>query len=147
MSAISTKQETESGAVSIAFHWLKNGIPQKGEAVPLKKYSLRDMTKDAEITTADCDYICKELKRRGMLKSYVISESIQAIDLIDYLLEFWGWEKSAYIRERLRKNHGIHKRYALEMKAAVSKYWVPVFTDKMLGEMTRQDLESFTSVP
>jgi len=139
--AISTKQETESGAVSTAFQWLRDGIPRSGEAVPLKKYSLRDMAREADISGADCEFICKELKRRGLLKSFVLSESRQAVDFSEYLLDFWDWEKSDYIRERLRKNHGLHRRYATEMKAAASKYWVPLFSGKMLGEITRQDVE------
>jgi hypothetical protein len=141
--AISTKQETESSAVSIAFQWLKDGIPRRGEALSLKKYSLRDMAREADISRADCEFICKELKRRGLLKMYVLPESRQAVSFTKYLLDFWDWEKSEYIRERLRKNHGLHRRYATEMKAAVSKYWVPVFTNKILGEITRQDVELF----
>jgi len=35
--AISTKQETESGAVSTAFQWLRDGIPRNGETVPLER--------------------------------------------------------------------------------------------------------------
>jgi len=140
--AISTRQETESGAVSTAFQWLKDGIPRRGEAVPLKKYSLRDMAREADISMPDCEFICKELKRRGLIKSFVLSESRQAVDFAEYLLNFWDWEKSDYIRERLRKNHGLHRRYATEMKAAASKYWFPLFSGKMLGEITRQDVES-----
>jgi hypothetical protein len=121
--AISTKQETESGAISIAFQWLKDGIPRRGEAIPIKRYSLRDMAREADISRADCIFICKELRRRGLLKSFVLSESKQAVDFNEYLLNFWDWEKSDYIRERLRKNHGLHRRYATEMKAAVTKYW------------------------
>ena len=143
--AISTKQETESEAVSTAFQWLKDGIPQKGGAVPLKKYSLRDMAREADISREDCEFICKELKRRGLLKSFVLPESRQAVGLIEFLLEFWDWEKSDYIRERLRKSHGLHKRYATEMRAAVSKYWLPFFAGKILGETIRQDLENFIS--
>ena len=139
--AISTKQETESKAVSVAFQWLKNGVPRQSETISLKKYSLRDMAREADISRADCEFICKELKRRGLLKSFVISESKQAISLTEFLLNFWDWEKSDYIRERLRKNHGLHRRYATEMKAAVSKYWIPLFSEKMLGETTRQDVE------
>jgi hypothetical protein len=101
--AISTKQETESRAVSTAFQWLKDGIPRRGESVPLHKYSLRDMTREADISKADCEFICKELKRRGLLKSFVMSESKQSVDFAEYLLNFWDWEKSDYIRERLRK--------------------------------------------
>jgi integrase len=140
--AISTKQETESGAVSTAFQWLKEGIPRHGEAVHLQKYSLRDMARETDISRADCEFICKELKRRGHLKSFVLSESKQAVGFSEYLLNFWDWEKSDYIRERLRKNHGLHRRYATEMRAAVSKYWVPLFSGKMLGEVTRQDVEN-----
>ena len=140
--AISTKQETESGAVSTAFQWLKDGIPQRGEAIPLKTYSLRDMAKEADISRSDCEFICKELKRRGLLKSYALSESKQAVGFAEFLLDFWDWEKSDYIRERLRKNHGLHRRYATEMRAAVSKYWVPLFAEKILGEVTRQDVEN-----
>jgi len=143
--AISTKHETESGAVSTALQWLKDGIPQKGDTVPLKKYSLRDMARKTDISKSDCEFICKELKRRGLLKSFILTESRQAVGLIEFLLEFWDWEKSDYIRERLRKNHGLHKRYATEMRAAVSKYWLPFFTGKALGEITRQDLEGFIS--
>lgn len=140
--AISTKQETESGAIKTAIQWLKDGIPRRGEAVPLKKYSLRDMVREAEISRADCEFICKELKRRGLLRSYVLSESRQAVGFTEFLLGFWDWEKSDYIRERLRKNHGLHRRYATEMRAAVSKYWAPLFAGKILGEVTRQDVES-----
>jgi integrase len=100
------------------------------------------MAREAEITPVDCEYICKELRRRGLLKSYVVTETKQAIPFTDYLLNFWDWENSAYIRERLRKNHGLHRRYATEMRAAVSKYWLPLFSDKLLGEVTRQDIES-----
>jgi len=143
MSAISTKQETESGAVSVAFQWLKDGIPQKGEAIPLKKYSLRDMAREAEISATDCEYICKELQRRGMLKSYVISDSKQAVDLIGYLLEFWNWEKSAYIRERLRKNHGIHRRHCKLQSQAITLYWGPFFKGRFLGDIKATDIDAF----
>jgi integrase len=140
--AISTKQESESGAVERAFQWLKDGIPRRGEAVPLKKYTLRDMAREADIGQADCEYICKELRRRGLLESYVLSGSKQSVPFTEYLLDFWDWEKSAYIRERLRKNHGLHRRYTTEMRGAVSKYWVPLFPKKMLGEVTGEDVES-----
>ncbi|MDR0496746.1 MAG: site-specific integrase [Treponema sp.] len=141
--AISTKQETESGAVSTAFQWLKEGIPRQGGTVPLRKYSLRDMARKADISPADCEFICKELKRRGLLKSYVLPESKQAVDLTEYLLGFWDWEKSDYIRERLRKNHGLHRNHVIEMAAIIQKYWTPFFKGRMLGEITRQDIEDF----
>ena len=43
--AISTKQETESWAIKTALQWLSHGLPRRGEVIPLKKYSLRDMAR------------------------------------------------------------------------------------------------------
>jgi integrase len=140
---ISTKKETKAEAIQTAFDWLKNGIPQKGEPVDFKKYTLRDMAKGADISKADAEFICKELQRRGLLKSYVLEDSVQAIDFISYLTNFWDWEKSPYIKEKLRRNHGIHRRYAAEMTGAINKYWTPFFKGKVMGEITRQDIESF----
>jgi hypothetical protein len=39
---ISTRQETEAAAIRIAFDWLKNGIPQKDEALSLQKELSRE---------------------------------------------------------------------------------------------------------
>jgi integrase len=140
---ISTKKETKAEAIQTAFDWLRNGIPQKGEPINFKKYTLRDMAKEADITKADAEYICKELQRRGLLKSYVLEESVQAIDFVTYLTDFWDWEKSPYIKEKLRRNHGLHKRYAIEMTGTIKRYWEPFFKGKMLGEITRLDIEAF----
>jgi integrase len=142
---ISTKKETKTEAIQTAFDWLRNGIPQKDEAIDFKKYTLRDMAKEADIDKADAEFICKELQRRGLLKSYVLEKSVQAIDFITYLIDFWDWEKSPYIKERLRRNHGLHKRYAIEMTGTIKKYWKPFFNGKILGEITRQDIEAFIS--
>jgi integrase len=140
---MSTKKETKAEAIQTAFDWLKNGIPQKGEIVDFKKYTLRDMAKEADITKADTEFICKELQRRGLLKSCVLEESVQALDFVTYLTDFWNWEKSPYIKEKLRRNHGLHKRYAIEMIGVINKYWVPFFKGKALGEITRSDIEAF----
>jgi len=141
--AISTRKEVKTEAIEIAFQWLKDGIPTKqGETVRAKEYTLRDMARKADASPDDCAFICKELQRRGLLKSYVLAESRAAVPFADYLMDFWEWEKSDYIRERLRKNHGLHRRYTTEMQVAVARYWLHLFPGKLLGEVTRQDVES-----
>jgi hypothetical protein len=143
LSAISTGQETAAAAIATAFRWLKDGIPRKGEAVPLKKYTLRDMAKEAEINGPDVEFICKELQRRGLLKSYVLSDSEGAVTLEDYLSTFWDFDSSPYIREKLRKNHGIHRYYCREQRLTVQKYWLPFFKGRLLGDITKKDIEAF----
>lgn len=142
---LSTKKETEAEAIQVAFEWLKNGIPHRKEVIPFKKYTLRDLAKETELTKDDAKYICKELQRRGLLKNYVLMESSQAIDFIQFLQNFWNWDSSLYIKERLRKQHAIHQRYTIEMAGVIAKYWVPFFTPKkkVIGEITRHDIEDF----
>ena len=144
--AISTMQETEAGAMQTAFRWLQDGIPRQNsglqtEAITLKKYSLRDMAKETDLNMEDADYICRELRKRGLLKDFILPETKKAIPFAEYLLDFWDWEKSEYIREKRRKSHGIHRRYTVEMLNMVNRYWVPYFKDKMMGDITRRDIK------
>ena len=94
--AISTKQESESEAVKTAFDWLKNGIPRRSEPIPLKQYSLRNMAKATEVSKEDATFICKELQRRGLLKSVVLTDSKQDRDFAEFLTNFWNYDNSPY---------------------------------------------------
>jgi hypothetical protein len=87
--AVSTKQESEVETIKIAFEWLKNGIPKSGETVSHKQYSLRDITKTSEVSKEDAAFICKELQRRGMLQTYVLPESKNAVEFTEFLKNFW----------------------------------------------------------
>jgi hypothetical protein len=140
--AISTKQKTEKEAVQTAFQWFQNGIPHKTEVIPIKRYSIKDMAKEADLTPKDAKYFCLELKKRGFLKDFILPETKKAIPITEYLLNFWDWEKSKYIREKLRKSHSIHRRYTIEMLNTVRHYWVPYFKDMMLGDITREKIDN-----
>jgi integrase len=140
--AISTKQETETGAIETAFQWLRDGIPRQGEPVSMKKYTLRDMAREAEITQADCEFICKELQRRGLLRSYIMPETQAAILFTEYILNFWDYDNSPYVKEKLRKNHSIHRRYCIIQYQAALQYWTPLFTGRTLGEISKKDVEA-----
>jgi hypothetical protein len=47
------------------------------------------------------------MKRMGWIKSYVLTETTAAQDFPAFLSDFWDWNKSAYIAEKRRKEHGI----------------------------------------
>ena len=140
--AISTKQETAAAAIETVFQWLRDGIPRRGESVPVKKYTLRDMARETDITPADCEFICRELQRRGLLKSFVMAESRAAVPFADYLFTFWDYDHSPYVKEKRRKNHGIHRRYCNMQKRAAEVYWAPFFAGRLLGEITKRDIEA-----
>lgn len=139
--AISTKQTSEPAAIEIAFKWYRDGRPIAGNSSI--KLSLQDTLRDVK-TTDEADFICKELKRQGLLKTYVLTESKKAIDFRVFLQNFWDYDTSPYIKEKLRKNHGIHKNYTVSQKLITEKYWMPFFQGHLLGDITRQDIENFT---
>jgi hypothetical protein len=63
--------------------------------------SLRDMLRMVK-STAEADFVCKELKRQGFLKTYVVSGTGQAVDFFSFLSDFWDYDSSSYIKEKLR---------------------------------------------
>jgi integrase len=140
---ISTRQKTKAAAIATAYDWLKNGIPTvKGGSISL---SVMDALKQVQ-TLSEADFICRELKRRGLLKIFVITGSKQDTGFPDYLQNFWDYETSPYVKEKLRKNHGIHRNYTVGQRLIVKKYWVPFFEGRILGSITRQDIEDFIDV-
>jgi hypothetical protein len=91
------------------------------------------MAREADISETDAEFICKELQRRGLLKSYILSGGEQAVDFGDYLSTFWYYDHSPYVKEKLRKNHGIHRYYCKAQSGAVKSYWIPFFKGQLLG--------------
>jgi hypothetical protein len=138
--AVSTKQTSEAAAIETAFTWMREGRPAKNNGKV--SVSLRELLREIK-TPADAEFICDELKRRGLLKSYVLSESRQAADFGAFLQNFWDYDASPYVKERLRKNHGIHRNYTAGQKLIAEKYWSPFFSGRLIGEITRQDIERF----
>ena len=138
--AQSTKQIDKSLAIEISFKWFREGKPVTGggRITP----STQDMLRAVK-TAAEADYICKELKRRGFLKAYIAAGTEQALDFPDFLKDFWDYGSSPYIKEKLRRNHGIHKNYTIGQKQAVEKFWKPFFEGRSIGEITRKDIEQF----
>jgi integrase len=142
--AISTKQLTKAGAVKTAIQWLRDGIPQKGStAIDLQKLSLRSLFRDAALTLDDAAFFIEELKRRGLIRSAVFAGTKQDRDFGQFLEDCWTWDKSDYIAEKLRRNHSIHRTYTKSQLLSARKYWLPAFTGKLLGELTREDIEGF----
>jgi integrase len=138
--AVSTRQGTRAEAIATAYEWLKNGMPMaEGGNVAI---SIMEALRQVQ-TTAEADFVCRELKRRGLLKIFVITGSKPDVEFTAYLQNFWDYETSSYVKEKLRKNHGIHKNYTVGQRLIVEKYWLPFFKGRLLGSITREDVENF----
>lgn len=139
-SAISTGCETDSKAFETAFRWAREGIPSVRRKA---KISVDIMSAMSSVSTADeAQWICDELSRKGFLRAYALSHSEEGRPISDFLLEFWDYDKSPYIKERQRKERGIHKTYCTQMTRLVRKWWLPHFKDKVLGCVTHEDIDS-----
>ena len=139
---VSTKKNTRDEAMQVAFKWLKDGIPQKNSVVRVNDLSVKDMARKLK-QGDDVDTLLTELNRLGWVKSFVRKDTPQAEDFISFMTNFWNWETSPYIKEKLRKSHGIHKMHCLKQGQSVSKYWEPFFKGRYLGDITACDVDAF----
>lgn len=95
----------------------------------------------ADLDLEDGKRILEILQVKGVFPAPLLDNSI---GLVDFLEEFWDWERSVYIRERLLHSHHIHRRYVYRCSGAVRRYWLPWFGRRiLLQELTRQGLQDF----
>jgi integrase len=61
-----------------------------------------------------------------------------------FLENFWDYEASPYIREKLAHGQSIGKRHCYDSRSRCSGYWEPAFKGRTLDSITRQDLKDFS---
>ena len=146
MSAVSTKESDYDAAVKTAWQWYSSGqIPAGGKKTTLAEKSFLHELSKAEITESEAPKILELLKKRGILKSYVQAGAKNDVDFSEFLLTYWDWDKSEYIREKLRSEKSIGKTHCKTCLHYARDYWCEFFAGKLLGEITRQDLRDFLS--
>jgi integrase len=91
----------------------------------------------------EAETLMAELKRLGWVKTFVRKDTPQAEDFITFLTNFWEWDTSPYIKEKLRKSHGIHKLHCMKQKQSITLYWEPFFRGRFLGDITATDIDAF----
>jgi len=139
---VSTGKRDEDDAIQAAFAMLRDGIPQKNSALRVSDLALKDLARKIKAEN-EAEILMTELKRLGWVKTFVRKNTVQAEDFISFLTNFWDWDNSPYIKEKLRKSHGIHKLHCLKQKQAVALYWEPFFKGRFLGDITAIDIDAF----
>ncbi|GBR76088.1 integrase [Candidatus Termititenax persephonae] len=142
----STRQTSEAEAVKIAWEWYTNGIPQKDSVLTIAQSEVISTIKTATLGKSDVKRIIETLQSQGYIKSAILPNTKADRDFVDYLLEFWDFDRSPYVREKLRRNHGIHLCYCQDNLAIIKKRWLPIFKGRLLGDIARQDIENFVSM-
>ncbi|MDR2428412.1 MAG: tyrosine-type recombinase/integrase, partial [Candidatus Margulisbacteria bacterium] len=143
----STGQTGEAEAIKTAWEWYLHGVPtrnaQRQEKIKMTTAKAVKTIKADTLDRAEARQIIMALQRNGHIKSAIFTGDRRDRDFIGYLLEFWDWEKSPYIKEKLRCEHTIHRQYCDMCRIRIKKLWEPHFSGKLLGEITREDIEAF----
>jgi len=137
---ISTRKKNEKEAMEVAFKWLRDGVPQKKDAI--NKVYVKNIVSNIK-TKDEAKSILNELSRLGWVKGYAVKDTEAAQDFISFLKNFWDWNTSPYIQEKLRKKHGIHKRHCKIQGQSITLYWQPFFNGRVLGEITAKEIDAF----
>lgn len=130
LSAISTGQTDRDMAVMTVSRWLVEGIPQK--RIKVKRYvseaitvnRLFNVLQDIDLTNREAEKIMTILKQRGLLKKIKEAEDR---DLITYLLDFYNYDNSPYVREKLAHGQSIGKTHCQDSINRVNIYWKKYF--------------------
>lgn len=139
----STGQTDKQKAIKTALQWFTNGKKKSETVEKVETLSFRDTVRKADITPQEIDFILAQWKHKGLLKNYVVTGSRKDINAYDFMLTFWTWEKSEYIAEKLRKNHGIGKRHVSKQYSNIKNHWYDIVKNKTLSEITKQDINRF----
>jgi integrase len=142
LAPVSTGKKTEEEAIQAAFLMLRDGVQHDEKAETVHDLSLKDMVRRINSKT-EAEIILTEMKRLGWIKSYVLKETPGDVDFISYLKGFWDWDTSPYVKEKLRRAHGIHKHHCMKQGRTITLYWEDYFKGRFLGDITAADIDGF----
>jgi len=150
LTARSTGTKKRDEALLIIADWLKTGIPtgriKKPRSIEAAASieAILKIIRRAELNTDDALRIIQVLKDRELTDVSVVKPGKGSVLFTEFLEEFWDYEYSPYIKEKLAHGQSIGKRHCYDSMIRLNKYWQPAFQDKQLNKITRQELKDFS---
>ena len=150
-SSKSTGTRNRTEAEKIAMEWVVNGsIPtrinasanKKGNFTDVSKIDFLNALKTYDFTQNDVKAIITVLKERKYINFAVQSNTPEAKPLKPFLLSFWTYDNSPYVKEKLLRGQSIHRSYCETMKSRVTNYWLPLLEGRSIGSITRDDIKA-----
>ena len=120
-----------------------NSSIEKTKTQTIEKVKIFNELRNTDFDTDDIKKIIKILKDRNFIQAAVLKNSQGSIPIEKFLDEFWDYEKSPYVIEKLSKNQSIGKHHVKTYHGRITKYWIPRLTGKCVGEITKKDVEAF----
>jgi integrase len=149
MSARSTGERDRDAALIVVSGWLRDGLPgrdgerRKVDAAFDLDGILRVIRK-AELDSGGALAIVKALKERGFIDIGAVPAGKGSVSFTDFLTQFFDYEKSPYVRDRLAHGHSIGRSYCRESLKVIRLFWAPAFKNRTLASITRSDLKLFS---
>jgi integrase len=149
-SSKSTGCRNKTEAERKAMEWVVNGqiparINSKNESesfTSVDKIKFLNDLRTTNFSEEDIKSIVNILKERKFITSAVIYQSPEDKPIEDFLLTFWDFEKSPYVKEKKLKSQSIHQSYCATMKSRVEIYWIPMLKGRSIGSITRKDVQA-----
>lgn len=140
----STGTPNYNEARKLAMQWYSSGqiperinsISEKHKMSELEKVQLIKQLKIYDFEYEDIQTIVDILVSRNFLVSGILKASPESRQAVDYLLEFWDYDKSSYREERAVLGKNLSYSYFETALGRVKKYWAPRLEGKLLAMYT-----------
>ena len=152
LSARSTGETDLKKAQFRAELWLEKGVPtgKTKKTRPIAEASSIENViraiKKSDLNDDDALLIVEALKTLKLIDIQAVSNVGRgAVPFVEFLEEFWDYDRSEYINDRLVHGYRFTKRYARTCLAFVNKYIKPLFLNKKLNMITLEDLKQLAN--
>jgi len=100
----------------------------------------------SELNSDDALRIVSKLKSMGLIDVSAIKNTGRgAVPFVQFLENFWDFDKSEYIQDKLVHGHRFTRRYAYICKTHVKSVFKPYFGDKKINCVTKEDLNKLSN--
>lgn len=150
--ALSTKQRNYTDAMKVACAWLQTGLPTREGCKPVEYVatvqSFISLLEGGKLGAAELDRITRALSSQGLAISAIAQDKRQSAEsaktlLVPFLENFWTYETSIYVKDKLIHKQRIGKRHCYESKQRID-YWKGYFPESAyLEDVTTEDLKEF----
>jgi integrase len=152
LSARSTGETDKIKAQVKAELWLVNGVPtgRKHKPRPVEEAAgvegIIRIIRKADLTSDDALRIVSTLKSMGLIDVAAVKNTGRgAVPFVQFLENFWDYDKSEYIKDKLSHGYRFSRRYARECQNRLKAELVPFFGDKKLNLVTTDDLKELSN--
>ena len=128
LTARSTGTKNRDEALLKIAEWLKSGIPTGRVRKPRMLEAaagienVLKVIRRADLNSDDALRIVQALKDRELIDIAAVKSGKGTVSFTEFLEEFWDYEASPYVREKLAHGHSVGRRHCYEMMKLVHSY-------------------------